>query len=223
MVFCCICIQAGAMTDLPIEAVDCRGSRTIEPQDSELMQRCIELSRMGSVEGELPFAALIAEQGKIIAEATNRVIRDKDVTRHAELIALSEAQKTLGQTKLQNCTLYSNVEPCVMCAFPIREARISRVVFAIRSPLMGGFSRWNVLHDERISQVLPEVFAEAPEIFAGLSADEAEKVWRAWNPLIWRFIKQRGCLTASQEPCQHWPGGKRQSGFLRKLLAAMFW
>ena len=53
-----------------------------------------------------------------------------------------------------------------MCSFPIREARISRVVFAIKSPIMGGFSRWNVLRDAELSNTMPEAFAEPPEVVA---------------------------------------------------------
>src|SRR5580704_13801450 len=55
--------------------------------DLRMMQRCIELSRIAARLGEMPFAALISKDGKIVAEATNRVARDADVTRHAELMA----------------------------------------------------------------------------------------------------------------------------------------
>ena len=58
---------------------------------------------------------------------------------------LQAVQKVLGRGNLRNCTLYTIVEPCPMCSFAIREARIGRVVFALKSPLMGGSSRWNVL------------------------------------------------------------------------------
>jgi pyrimidine deaminase RibD-like protein len=60
----------------------------IQTLDLEMMERCIDLSRVAGTEGELPFAALITEKGKIIVEATNRVSRDGDITRHAELLAL---------------------------------------------------------------------------------------------------------------------------------------
>ena len=130
--------------------------------DLRMMQRCIELSRIAARLGEMPFAALISKDGKIVAEATNRVARDADVTRHAELMAVSQAQKVLGTSNLEDCTIYSNVEPCAMCSFPIRESRIRKVVFAIRSPLMGGFSRFNVLRDGEMSDIMPEFFGEVP-------------------------------------------------------------
>ena len=169
--------------------------------DSRMMRRCIELSRIASTQGEFPFAALIcAQDGSVIAEAANRVLRDRDVTRHAELLAVSDAQKVLGPAGLAGCTLYSNIEPCVMCSFPIRESRVSRVVFGMRSPMMGGFSRWNVLGDRVLSQQMPEVFSAAPEILAGLLAEEAAQAWKDWSPPIWEVIAARGCFEGG---CPH--------------------
>jgi len=125
-------------------------------QDLRMMERCLELARQGVKQGELPFGAVIASRGQVIAEATNRVSSECDVTRHAELVALSEAQKILRQKRLPDCTLYSIVEPCPMCSFPAREARIGRVVFAISSPIMGGFSRWDVLSDDSFRLAFPK-------------------------------------------------------------------
>jgi tRNA(adenine34) deaminase len=122
------------------------------------------------------------------------VAQDADVTKHAEILAISEAQKVLGRTDLSDCTIYSNVEPCPMCSFPIRETRIGRVVFAISSPMMGGFSKWNVLGDKEISNVMPEVFGDRPEVAAGLHYREAAAVWQKWNPVFWFGIRRRGCL-----------------------------
>jgi tRNA(adenine34) deaminase len=162
--------------------------------DIEMMKRCIELSKLASAQGELPFACLIYRHGHILVQATNRVFRDADTTRHAELVALSETQRLLDTMQLTNCTMYTNVEPCPMCSFAIREIRIERVVYSIKSPLMGGHSRWNVLGDDRICNVVPEVFGEVPEIVAGVLVEEAESIWRDWNPDFWNIIKSRGCL-----------------------------
>ncbi|HEY7231909.1 MAG TPA: nucleoside deaminase [Pseudolabrys sp.] len=90
--------------------------------DLEMMQRCIALSAEVGRAGEFPFASVIAKNGRVIAQAGNRVRRDSDITRHAELLAVSEAQKVLGKGRLKGCALYSNVEPCAMCSFPIRES-----------------------------------------------------------------------------------------------------
>lgn len=173
-------------------------------QDLQMMERCLEVARLGAKKGELPFGALIVSQGEVIAEATNRVSSESDVTRHAELVALSAAQKVLNRKRLQDCTLYSIVEPCPMCSFSSREARIGRVVFALSSPVMGGYSKWDVLKDDDLSNKLPEVFGPPPEIISGLLAAQAEQVWSQWNPLAWRFIKRRGCFgSAAELPERH--------------------
>jgi tRNA(adenine34) deaminase len=168
-----------------------------EALDLQMMQRCIELSRMAGKAGELPFAAVVCRDGAVIAEATNQVSRDGDVTRHAEILAISRAQQALANTDLRDCTLYSTVEPCPMCSFPIRETRISRVVYAISSPMMGGASRWNLLGDAHISTRMPEAFGPPPAVVTGVLSKEAASVWRKWNPIVWGVIRLRGVFGPS--------------------------
>jgi tRNA(adenine34) deaminase len=183
-------------------------------QDLRMMMRCLQLAERGAGNGELPFAAVVASRGEVIAESANRVSSERDVTRHAEIVALSKAQKVTNRRRLTDCTLYSIVEPCPMCSFPAREARIGRVVFALSSPIMGGHSRWNVLRDAGLSTKLPEVFGPPPEIVSGFLSEEAEQVWRQWSPLAWRFMKRRGCFgtedsihlhAAARRPIRLWP------------------
>jgi tRNA(adenine34) deaminase len=164
------------------------------PIDLAMMRRCVELSTLAVKRKELPFACVICRGDEIVAEATNRVVQDADVTKHAEFLAIGEAQRVLGRSDLSDCTIYSSVEPCPMCAFPIRETRISRVVYAISSPMMGGLSKWNVLGDPEISNVMPQVFGDIPEVSAGLLYSDAASVWRKWNPVYWFGIRFRGCL-----------------------------
>lgn len=183
-------------------------------RDLQMMERCLELAQRGVDNGELPFGAVIVSRGEIIAEATNCVSSEGDITRHAELVALSEAQKVLKRKRLQDCTLYTIFEPCPMCSFPAREARIGRVVFALSSPVMGGFSKWDVLKDDDLSRKLPEVFGPPPEIVSGLLSAQAEQVWRRWHPLAWHIMKRRGCIgpvadlperhTAASHPAVSW-------------------
>jgi tRNA(adenine34) deaminase len=170
------------------------------PQDLQMMERCLELAQRGADKGELPFGALIVSRGQVVAEATNCVTSEGDVTRHAELVALSEAQKILKRKRLQDCTLYTIVEPCPMCSFPTREARIGRVVFALSSPVMGGYSKWDVLKDDELSRKLPEVFGPPPEVISGLLSAQAEQVWSRWHPLAWHFMKRRGCIGPLADP-----------------------
>jgi tRNA(adenine34) deaminase len=166
--------------------------------DKAMMARCIELSRIAVGKGEYPFGTVIALDGEIVAEGINSSIRDGDVTRHAEIIALSHAQKRVGRERLRRYTLYSNIEPCAMCAYCIREAWISRVVYALGSPVMGGLSKWNVLLDDGLSDRIPEIFGAVPEVVSGVMLHEAQQAWRDWSPFAWEMIKLRGLLTA---PC----------------------
>ena len=192
---------------------------TADHIDTAMMQRCIELSRTAASQGEFPFAAVICKSGKVIAEAVNRVARDRDTTRHAEIVAMSLAQKAVGRAKLSGCTLYSNVEPCAMCAFPIRETRMNKVVFSLRSPIMGGFSRWNVLEDTGLSNVMPEAFGRPTEIIVGLLAEEAAQVWRDWNPLIWKIIRDRGCF--QEGPAERWRTQAGKRSYWREMLSIL--
>lgn len=185
-----------------------------------MMRRCITLSAAATRKGEFPFACVICEGDRVVAESTNLVRKHRDVTRHAELVAISEAQRALGRRRLSGCTLYSTVEPCPMCSFPIRETRIGRVVYALRSPRMGGTSRWNILRDCEISNVMPEAFGPVPEVVAGYMSREAAKVWWMWNPLIWAVIRRRGCFTHAEElaDVQTQRAIPSPHGWLRSLL-----
>ncbi|HXC91140.1 MAG TPA: nucleoside deaminase [Stellaceae bacterium] len=164
--------------------------------DRAMMTRCIELSRMAMTKGEYPFGTVIALDGEIIAEAVNCTNREDDVSRHAEIITLSHAQKAIGRQQLRRCTLYSNIEPCAMCAYCIREAWVGRVVYALGSPVMGGLSKWNILRDDGVSDRIPEIFGPVPEVVSGVLLKEAQQVWREWSPFAWEMIKLRGLLTA---------------------------
>jgi tRNA(adenine34) deaminase len=192
---------------------------TTEVVDAAMMARCIALSKTASQEGEFPFACVIAKDGKVVVETLNRVKRDGDVTRHAEIVAVSMAQKVLGTKDLSGCTLYTNVEPCAMCSFPIRETHISRVVYAIGSRLMGGDSKWDVLGDAELSRVMPEAFSEAPEVVRGYMRRDAEKAWRNWNPLIWGVIRYRGCFGEPPKAEPVTPAAPRRRSLLQKLFA----
>jgi len=168
--------------------------------DEAMMVRCIELSRIAVGKGEYPFGTVIACDGKNVAEAINRTVRQGDVSRHAEVIALSQAHKMMGREQLRHCSLYTNIEPCAMCSYCIREAGVGRVVYALGSPVMGGLSKWNILRDEEMSGRMPQIFGPVPEIVSGVRVREAQQAWRDWSPIAWHMIRLRGLLT---EPCEH--------------------
>ena len=164
--------------------------------DRAMMMRCIALSVRSGEEGEYPYGVVIRRAGDVVAEFINRVAHERDVTRHAEVVAISQAQKALGATSLDDCTIYVSAEPCAYCSYAIRESRIGRVIYGLRSPHMGGVSKWNVLPDEDLSNTMPEVFAPPPEIIAGYMAHEVEQALLKWDPLVWGVVKRRGLFVA---------------------------
>jgi tRNA(adenine34) deaminase len=176
----CLAAKVSAMTNQDTVA-----------SDMALMRRCIALAQSAGSRKEYPFAAVIGRRGEFVCESLNMVRHDQDITRHAEMVAISSAQKKLRSTSLDECTIYSTIEPCAMCSYAIRESRIGRVIYGLRSPLMGGNSRWNILTDTGLSSTLPEAFASPPDILPGCLHREVEKVFQARNPLIWEFMKLR--------------------------------
>jgi tRNA(adenine34) deaminase len=172
---------------------------SFEQHDRAMMARAIALSKESGAAGEYPYGVLICLGGEVMAESINRVKHDTDVTRHAEVVAISAAQKKLRSTSLDDCVIYSSAEPCVFCSYAIRESRIGRVIYGLHSPHMGGLSKWNVLKDEGISRTMPEVFAPPPSVIAGFMADEAERALLEWSPLAWLATKSRG-LFATEAP-----------------------
>ena len=163
--------------------------------DAALMRRCFALTGRARGQGEAPYGAVVGRDGQFVCESLNRARADHDVTHHAELLAISEAQRILGRLSLDDCTLYSIVEPCPMCAYAVRETRIARVVYSLSSPVMGGHSRWNILEDRHLSDIIPEVFAPPPVVSAGFLAPEAAEVMKKWNFLFWGIIQRRHLIS----------------------------
>jgi len=135
------------------------------------IKRCIELAQEALNDGDNPFGSVIVKDGNIIAEARNSAMHD-DITDHAEIIAMRKARKVLGTLDLSDCTLYSNCEPCPMCSFMIREQKLKEVVFALRTPHMGGYTRWDILQDQGLIRYEP-VFSTPPNVVTGVLEKEA--------------------------------------------------
>lgn len=97
--------------------------------DSRFMSRAIELARVGGGQGEIPVGAVIVKNGVIIGEGRNLREAQNRALSHAETEAIEAANRTLGDWRLDGCSLYVTLEPCLMCAGAIAAARISEVVF----------------------------------------------------------------------------------------------
>ncbi len=102
----------------------------MDPEDL-FLARAVELARAGSERGDGgPFGALVVRDGKILAEAWNRVVVGRDPTAHAEMGAIRAACAGLGSFHLPGAVLYASSEPCPMCLSAAYWARIERIVFA---------------------------------------------------------------------------------------------
>ena len=116
------------------------------------MRRCIELARQAIASGDVPVGSLIVDGDELVSEGIEAVRARHDPTAHAEMEALRRACGRRCSRDLTGCTLYTTVEPCIMCAFAIRLARISIVVCGARGG--DGEQAVNghiVLTDERIA------------------------------------------------------------------------
>ncbi len=154
--------------------------------DDRFIKRCIELAHDAYQKGDSPFGALVARGDEIIVESTNGITLQNDITAHAEILAIRQTQKIIGHSDLTKYVLYSSCEPCPMCSFMIREAKFRKVVFSLRSPSMGGLSKWKILTDPELEH-FPPFFSRVPEIIAGLY--EAEMI-TYYNSIGWqKFYK----------------------------------
>lgn len=101
------------------------------------MRHTLRLAERAEALGEVPIGAVVVKNGRCLAEGWNSPIGTNDPTAHAEIIALREAGRTIGNYRLIDATLYVTLEPCVMCMGAISHARIKRLVFGAFDPKRG--------------------------------------------------------------------------------------
>ena len=102
------------------------------------MRQAITLAREAETAGEVPVGAVVVLDGKIIGRGRNAPISSHDPTAHAEIQALREAAGAIGNYRLEGATMYVTLEPCVMCAGALVQARVQRLVFGTRDMRFGG-------------------------------------------------------------------------------------
>lgn len=120
--------------------------------DRRYMQQALELARRALDSEDVPVGAVIVHQGRVIGRGYNQREKLRDPTAHAELLALTAAAEYLGQWRLESCTLYVTLEPCVMCAGALVLARVQRLVFAATDPKAGACgSLFEITQDSRLN------------------------------------------------------------------------
>ena len=123
-----------------------------ERADEALMAEALAEARRGLESGEVPVGAIVVVGGEIVARAHNAPITLADPTAHAEILALREAARQLGNYRLTGATLYATVEPCPMCCGALLHARVSRVVYGAPDPKAGAVeSLYRLLDDARLN------------------------------------------------------------------------
>ena len=145
------------------------------PDDLRAMRRAIELAQQAAQQGEAPIGAVVYDThtGHTLSEAFNTRERDGDPLGHAELLAIRAAAKQIGDWRLNDCTLVVTLEPCVMCAGAIVNARVGRLVYGATDPKAGAVaSLYTLCQDERLNHRI--------EPIAGVCAQECGDLLRAF-------------------------------------------
>lgn len=136
--------------------------------ESRFMTRAIELAKIAAKNGEIPVGAVVVKDGVIIGEGYNMREQKNNALSHAEIEAINAACNTLGDWRLDNCTIYVTLEPCIMCTGAIVNTRIKEIVFGAYDKTMGCID--SVLNINSLPFV-PNV-----EIFGGIKEDECKKI-----------------------------------------------
>jgi tRNA(adenine34) deaminase len=141
------------------------------------MQMALEEAQKAGEEGEVPVGAVLVSEGQVVAREHNRPIALSDPTGHAEILTLRVGAAAARNYRLPGCTLYVTLEPCVMCAGALIQARVGRVVYGADDPKSGGVrSLYTILSDERLNHRV--------EVQGGVLVEECGEVLR-------RFFQER--------------------------------
>jgi len=141
------------------------------------MRIALDEARRAGGEGEIPIGAVLVSEGEVVGRGRNRPIALSDPTAHAEIQALREGGMRIGNYRLPGSTLYVTLEPCIMCAGAILQARVERLVFGIEDPKGGAVSSlYSLLEDSRLNHRV--------KVISGLLGDECRE-------LLQRFFRER--------------------------------
>lgn len=114
------------------------------------MQAAIHLAKISYEKNEVPVGAVVVFENNIIGKGRNSMISENDVTAHAEINAIRDASRNIGNYRLINCNMYVTLEPCHMCAKAISDARIDNLVFATEEPKTGSIVSIDNIYDRNI-------------------------------------------------------------------------
>lgn len=141
--------------------------------DEYFMREAMSLARSAECLGEVPVGAVVVRDGVIVGRGFNSPIGASDPTAHAEIAALRDAARNLGNYRLPGCELFVTLEPCAMCAGAIMHARISRVVYGARDPKTG-------VHGSVVDLFGVERLNHHAEVEGGILAEECSAILSAF-------------------------------------------
>lgn len=130
----------------------------------EFMDYAIEQAKKSGV--DIPVGAVIVKNGEIIASACNTREIDNDITSHAEILAIRQAEKVLDNWRLDGCDLYVTLEPCPMCGWAILQSRIRNIYFGSYDNKYGAFSKVDLL----------SVSVHKSNVYGGIKEDDCNKL-----------------------------------------------
>ena len=154
--------------------------------DEEMMRQALTLASEAAAEGEVPVGCVVTLGDRIVGRGRNRRETGKSALAHAELEAITEANRTLGGWRLWQCTLYVTLEPCPMCAGAIINARIPRVVYGARDPKAGSCSS--------VIDLFSLPYNHKPQVEQGLLEDECSTVLSQFFKDLRERRKQKSCI-----------------------------
>jgi tRNA(adenine34) deaminase len=142
------------------------------------MRQAIALARVAAAAGETPVGAIVVKDGEVIGTGWEHTRTDLDLTAHAEIEAIRAASRRMGSTSLQGCSIYTTVEPCVLCGYAIRRSGIIRVVYGVPAGQAGATtSVYGILLDPDLSG-----WPAVPQIISGILADECAEALGSRTP-----------------------------------------
>ena len=136
------------------------------------MGLALEQAEKARALGEVPVGCVIVREGVVIGEGYNRRETDKTVLGHAELMAMKQAEQTIGDWRLSDCTLYVTLEPCPMCAGAILNARVGTVVCSASDLTFGACGG--------VMNLFEEAFGYKPKLYKGIRAEECSRMMTAF-------------------------------------------
>ena len=137
------------------------------------MQLALKEAVKAGEEGEVPVGAVVIHNSMVIGRGYNRTENLGDATAHAEILAIGAASETLGDWRLEDCTLYVTLEPCPMCAGAIVQARIPKLVFGATDPKAGACGTlYNIVEDKRLNHMV--------EVITGVREEESSSLLKSF-------------------------------------------